>query len=138
MATFYLQLKGFGLSFLIGVLGGWLYDFYHVASVLFRLRARALVALGDTLFWFCLTGVACFFLFMGNTGGVRFYTFLGMLTGFLFYRRFFHRLTLSWVTSFCLLLGRYLTYPKRFFCLVIQFCSRRFSHLLRRKRGPET
>ena len=63
MTAFFYQLGGFGLSCLVGVLGGCLYDFYQVFFRLIRVRARVLVAVGDTVFWFCFTVLSCFFSF---------------------------------------------------------------------------
>ncbi|MGQ9512527.1 spore cortex biosynthesis protein YabQ [Thermodesulfitimonas sp.] len=99
MATFFYQLKDFGFSVLVGLTGGWLYDLYQVSFRLLRLRTRVALALGDTLFWLCLTVLACSLFFAGDTGGVRFYTFLGILIGFLFYCRFLRRPAVAVTTS---------------------------------------
>ncbi|MEW6182830.1 MAG: spore cortex biosynthesis protein YabQ [Bacillota bacterium] len=95
MPGFILQIKSFGISMSIGVFGGWLYDLYRVSFQLLKWRSRFLTAIGDASFWLVFIAAACFFLFVGNAGEVRFYTFLGMAAGLLIYRRFFHRRMVS-------------------------------------------
>ncbi|RPF42495.1 spore cortex biosynthesis protein YabQ [Thermodesulfitimonas autotrophica] len=131
MATFFYQLKGFGLSVLVGLAGGWLYDLYQVSFRLLRLRTRVALALGDTLFWLCLTVLACFLFFAGNTGGVRFYTFLGMLTGFFFYCRFLRRPTVAAATCAGSAFLRFWRVSLRFLLPTARF-FRRCASLLRR------
>lgn len=131
MVTFFYQLKGFGLSMLLGLAGGWLYDLYQVSFRLLRLRTRVALALGDTLFWLCLTILACFLFFVGNTGGVRFYTFLGMLTGFFLYCRFLRWPTVAAATRAGLAFRRFWRGFLGFLSPAAGFC-RRWAGLLRR------
>ncbi|MEW6173194.1 MAG: spore cortex biosynthesis protein YabQ [Bacillota bacterium] len=91
MPSFLFQIKSFGVSISVGVIGGWLYDLYRVSFQLLKWRTRFATAVGDASFWLIFITAACFLLFIGNAGEVRFYTFLGMVLGLIFYRRLFHR-----------------------------------------------
>jgi len=75
-------------SFLVTVYGGFilgaLYDFFKVVQKVFRLK-KGLVTATDIIFWLISTVVILYFLYMSNYIELRFYNFLGFLSGVLFY-----------------------------------------------------
>lgn len=108
----YFQLKSFGWSLVIGMLGGWLYDLYRVSFRLLKLRSQATTVLGDALFWLFFTSLACVLILL-ISGEARFYTLLGMAVGFLIYHRFFRRRMVVFETCVGAALLRCLCFFKR-------------------------
>jgi spore cortex biosynthesis protein YabQ len=74
----------------IGFLGGLLYDFYRACGRILYIKRRA-VFVGDLLFWLLFTAAALILLLLANQGEVRFYVFLALVLGILFYSKFFSR-----------------------------------------------
>ncbi|MDI6632590.1 MAG: spore cortex biosynthesis protein YabQ [Bacillota bacterium] len=137
MPGLFSQLEGFGVSLAIGVGGGWLFDLCQVFSQL-KKRSRFLRTFSDVSFWLTFTSLAAFFIFVADTGEVRFYTLLGIATGFLCHRQFFRRYS----TAFSRFLGKtlagFLDILERPFLLFFRL-FRRLSSPFRRRRaaGPE-
>uniref|UniRef100_A0A7C1FDD7 Spore cortex biosynthesis protein YabQ n=1 Tax=Ammonifex degensii TaxID=42838 RepID=A0A7C1FDD7_9THEO len=138
MPGFFFQLKSFGVSLIIGVGGGWLYDLYRVYFQVMKWRSRILTTCGDVSFWLIFTALTSVFLFTNYAGEVRFYTFLGIAAGFLFYRRFFHRYGVIFWKSLCTALLHFFGVFRRPLLFSFRFLQRFFPPLRRRRAGgPE-
>ena len=75
-----------GLGFLLGAF----YDVFRVIRLLMRPSAK--VVFFQDLLFFALSSVVTFLFALAVTGGeLRFYLFLGLVTGFMAGRRFFSR-----------------------------------------------
>lgn len=130
------QLEAFGASLAIGVGGGWLFDLCQVFSQL-KKRSRFLRTFSDVFFWLTFTSLAAFFIFVADTGEVRFYTLLGIAAGFLCHRRFFRRYSAAFSRFLSKTLAGFLDLLERPFF----FFFRLFRRLLppfrrRRAAGP--
>lgn len=133
MPGLFSQLEGFGVSLAIGVGGGWLFDLYQVFSRL-KKRSRFLTTFSDLSFWLTFTCLAAFFIFVANTGEVRFYTFLGIAAGFLCHRRFFQRYSTAFSRFlFKALAGFFAVLERPLFLFFRLF--RRLLSLFRRRRA---
>lgn len=80
----------FLISIGIGIGAGFLFDFYRVARITWRL-GRLGTSIGDLLIWVALTLVVFALLLLANWGEVRWYILLGLGLGALLYHRAFSR-----------------------------------------------
>ncbi|MGA9174301.1 MAG: spore cortex biosynthesis protein YabQ, partial [Thermoactinomyces sp.] len=77
-----------GLMLSSGFLLGVFLDFYRVLTIRFRLRGW-IISLIDLLYWVISAGLVFGLLFWSNWGEMRFYFFVAVGFGFLFYFRWF-------------------------------------------------
>lgn len=80
------QFYAFLITVLAGIAIGVIFDFYRVIRGLARPR-KVFTYLGDLVFWVISTMVIFFLLLVGNWGEIRFYVFVGILTGIGLYLR---------------------------------------------------
>lgn len=75
-------------SFLVTVYGGliiaFIYDIYRVFRQILKPK-KVLSSIGDIIFWAVGTIVMLFFMYVSNYVEIRFYSFLGFITGILLY-----------------------------------------------------
>lgn len=88
------QFFAFGVTVLMGITVGTLFDFYRVTKGVVCQR-KVFAYLGDLLFWVISTLVVFFLLLIGNWGEVRFYVVIGVLAGALAYIKLFSRLVVT-------------------------------------------
>lgn len=93
MTALYQQVQSFGLTVALGILMGFLFDFYRVLLRFIR-PAKWLTQVADLLFWLVLAAVIFSLLLLGNWGEVRAYVFLGLVVGGGIHLRWFSRTTL--------------------------------------------
>lgn len=105
------QVTAFALTISLGLLAGFIYDFYRALRRSLRLK-RAGSFLGDLLFWLTLTVFVFGMLILINAGEVRFYVILGMALGALVYFSLFSRLGYGAILLF------FRFFSKAFFYLV--------------------
>lgn len=80
------QIFAFLMTVLLGVLTGLTFDFYAILRKYIK-PGKVCTALGDFLVWVILTTVAFAILLYANWGEVRFYVFIGIGIGVLFYKK---------------------------------------------------
>ena len=93
MTTLCQQVQAFGLTVTLGILMGFLFDFYRVLFQFVR-PAKWLTQVADLLFWLVLAAVVFSILLLSNWGEVRAYVFLGLAVGVGVHLRWFSRTTL--------------------------------------------
>lgn len=86
----YHQAYTFAVTILTGALLAILFDFYRAMRTLVRPRP-AVAAAADLFYWFLATAVTIVALLMCNWLELRFYVFLGLVSGAVSYFRFFSR-----------------------------------------------
>ncbi|MBO8127777.1 MAG: hypothetical protein H0Z39_01040 [Peptococcaceae bacterium] len=138
--SLYEQLLAFGVTIVIGIGAAFLYDFYRVIQITARLKKWRL-HIGDLLFWIALTVLVFGALLLGNMGEVRWYVFLGIIVGTLFYQKLLARAGFifwqkcfrfgGWVLRATLapfaFTWQVLTWPFRFSGKVTRILKRRFA-----------
>ncbi|OPX84478.1 MAG: Spore cortex protein YabQ (Spore_YabQ) [Pelotomaculum sp. PtaB.Bin104] len=82
------QFCSFAATLMIGVLGGFCYDYYRAVRRTFRFKKMG-TWLGDIFFWMVTTALVFILLLLGNWGVVRYYVFFGLGLGALIYFQFF-------------------------------------------------
>lgn len=82
------QIGAFAATLIIGVVGGFCYDYYRAVRRTFRLK-KVGTWLGDIIFWLVTTALVFFLLLLGNCGVVRYYVFFGLGLGAWLYFQFF-------------------------------------------------
>lgn len=105
-----------------GFLGGFLYDFYRAFCRVRRFK-KASVFIGDLCFWLFLTILAGGLLILINQGEVRFYVFLGLSLGAVFYFKFCSRVGYIWMYKFLRLISRG---PVMFIRIIKRLCRNFF------------
>lgn len=93
MTTLSQQVQAFGLTVALGILMGFLFDFYRVLYWFIR-PAKWLTQVADLLFWLVLAVVVFSILLLSNWGEVRAYVFIGLAVGVGIHLRCFSRTTL--------------------------------------------
>ena len=86
----YHQAYTFAVTILTGALLALLFDFYRAMRTLLRPRP-AIAAAADLLYWLLATAVTIASLLICNWLELRFYVFLGLVSGAISYFRFFSR-----------------------------------------------
>lgn len=106
------QAETFIVTILTGMLLGILFDFYRVLRGIFHPRA-VITLLTDILYWLMATVVVFGALLISNWGELRFYVFIGLLSGMLVYYRLLSRVTV-------ILLIR----TMRIFVIILRWCRK--------------
>ncbi|CUH96462.1 putative membrane protein [Propionispora sp. 2/2-37] len=78
----------FGIMLATGMALGIVFDCYRVMRALLRLKKVA-TAIADILYWLLATGLVFLVLMLSNWGELRFYVFIGLITGVFCYYRLF-------------------------------------------------
>ncbi|MBP2650362.1 MAG: yabQ [Firmicutes bacterium] len=90
------QAATFLLTIAAGLVLGLAFDFYRVMCGIFRLR-WIVMAITDLIYWLVSTAVVFFTLIAGNWGEMRFYVFIGLVTGGAVYYRFFSKMVIRFL-----------------------------------------
>lgn len=90
----YGQAQTFAFTLLTGAFLGILFDFYRVVRSLLVRPRGAITAIGDLLYWLVATAVVLLSLLLCNWLELRFYVFLGLVSGALAYYRMLSRYTI--------------------------------------------
>lgn len=140
----HLQIYYFLSTVIAGIAVGIMFDIYRVI-IGFNSPSRILTGISDVLFWlFCSCTVFVFFLYTNN-GDLRYYTFVGLALGIIFYfkiisKRFIiilRSITYGTMKGFRLL-GVFILYPIKYFLYLIKFILYKVRRIITRiKKRPK-
>jgi len=85
MDVFYQQLKTFLVMFIFGFMVGVMFDYYRKISGKFILKYSFIIKITDFLFWVVCGIIGTLLLLIFNWGNLRFYIFLAIFLGIIFY-----------------------------------------------------
>ncbi len=90
---------------LVGVLFGVLWDLFEIKRTFLR-TGKILIFFEDLLYFALFTVVFVMTVFVTNYGYIRWYEFVGVFSGFAFYKAFFSKTVVAVISFFIRLLGR--------------------------------
>lgn len=100
-----------------GIFLGLFYDIYRIFRRVFRPRKKA-TYIEDVIFWLICSLFVFAVIFLANYAELRFYTFLGFITGFYIYMKIFSFLfikismkTLKYTKKSFVVFSRFISYP---------------------------
>ncbi|WZL75073.1 spore cortex biosynthesis protein YabQ [Clostridiaceae bacterium 35-E11] len=121
------QMYVFSATLYGGIVIGFIYDLYRIFRRLFKPKKIAAI-IQDLIFWIVISIAAVMVLLFSNDGQLRFYTFLGFITGALLYNKILSHIVMrTMITTFCGI--------RKVLCRILQWIGypiRIFLHLMRR------
>lgn len=104
---------------IVGVLFGFLWDVFEIKRIFLR-TGKILIFFEDLLYFALFTIVFVMTVFVTNYGYIRWYEFMGVLSGFVLYKVFFSKTVVAVISFFIKLAGRIITAVLRPFVLLFR------------------